>query len=131
MMIPMGGGMDPGVDSNLMDMLQDMLPKRTKRRNVTVAEARRILLQDELDKLVDMDEVVNEALERTEDGSRFDRVSAAARPQRDDFSCGESPHGPDSQTRRGGFLTPQRGEKGIEVHQLAPLNWRTPIDLID
>jgi ATP-dependent HslUV protease ATP-binding subunit HslU len=32
-----------------------------------VSEARRILLQDELDKLVDMDEVVNEALERTEE----------------------------------------------------------------
>jgi ATP-dependent HslUV protease ATP-binding subunit HslU len=67
MMIPMGGGMDPGVDSNLMDMLQDMLPKRTKRRSVTVAEARRILLQDELDKLVNMDEVVNEALDRVEE----------------------------------------------------------------
>jgi ATP-dependent HslUV protease ATP-binding subunit HslU len=66
MMIPMGGGMD-GMDSNLMDMLNDMLPKRTRRRNVTVAEARRILLQDELDKLVNMDEVVNEALDRVEE----------------------------------------------------------------
>src|SRR5205085_2065055 len=66
MMIPMGGGMEGGMDSNMMDMLQDMLPKRTKRRNVTVSEARRILLQDELDKLVNMDEVVNEALDRVE-----------------------------------------------------------------
>jgi ATP-dependent HslUV protease ATP-binding subunit HslU len=68
MMIPMGGmgGMD-GMDGNLMDMLQDMLPKRTKRRVVTVGEARRILLQDELDKLVNMDEVVNEALDRVEE----------------------------------------------------------------
>jgi ATP-dependent HslUV protease ATP-binding subunit HslU len=48
-------------------MLQDMLPKRKKRRTVSVAEARRILLQDELDKLVDMDEVISDALERTED----------------------------------------------------------------
>jgi ATP-dependent HslUV protease ATP-binding subunit HslU len=48
-------------------MLQDMLPKRKKRRTVSVSEARRILLQDELDKLVDMDEVVNESLERTEE----------------------------------------------------------------
>jgi ATP-dependent HslUV protease ATP-binding subunit HslU len=64
LMLPMGGmeGMD-----NFTEMLQDMLPKRTKRRVVTVAEARRILVQDELDKLVDMDEVVNEALERTEE----------------------------------------------------------------
>jgi ATP-dependent HslUV protease ATP-binding subunit HslU len=63
MMLPMGAeGMD-----NITDMLQDMLPKRTKRRTVSVAEARRILIQDELEKLVDMDEVVNEALERAED----------------------------------------------------------------
>ncbi len=63
MMIPMGGveGMD-----NFTEMLQDMMPKRKKRRTVSVAEARRILLQDELDKLVDMEEVVNEALERAE-----------------------------------------------------------------
>ena len=64
MMIPVGGmeGMD-----NFTEMLQDMLPKKKKRRTVTVSEARRILLQDELDKLVDMDEVINEALERTEE----------------------------------------------------------------
>jgi ATP-dependent HslUV protease ATP-binding subunit HslU len=65
MMVPMGGM--EGMDHNFMEMLQDMLPKKTKRRSVTVAEARRILFQDELDRLVDMDEVVNEALERTED----------------------------------------------------------------
>jgi ATP-dependent HslUV protease ATP-binding subunit HslU len=65
MMLPMGG--TEGMDFNLTEMLQDMLPKKTKQRQVTVAEARRILFQDELDKLVDMDEVVNEALNRTED----------------------------------------------------------------
>ncbi len=64
MMVPMGG---EGMDYNFTEMLQDMLPKKTKRRQMTVAEARRILFQDELDKLVDMDEVVNEALNRTED----------------------------------------------------------------
>ncbi len=65
MMLPMGGG--DGMDYNFTEMLQDMLPKKTKRRTVSVAEARRILLQDELDKLVDMDEVVNEALYRAEE----------------------------------------------------------------
>ncbi|HEX2189279.1 MAG TPA: AAA family ATPase, partial [Longimicrobiaceae bacterium] len=59
MMVPMGGA--EGMD-NFTEMLQDFLPKRTKRRRVTIAEARRILLQDELDKLVNMDEVVDEAL---------------------------------------------------------------------
>jgi ATP-dependent HslUV protease ATP-binding subunit HslU len=65
MMIPMGGM--EGMDHNFTEMLQDMLPKRTKRRTVSVAEARRILLQEELDRLVDMDEVVNEALDRSEE----------------------------------------------------------------
>ncbi|HUE76524.1 MAG TPA: ATP-dependent protease ATPase subunit HslU [Longimicrobiales bacterium] len=66
MMMPMGGGFD-GMDFNFTEMLQDLLPRKKKRRTVSVAEARRILLQDELDRLVDMDEVVNEAMDRTED----------------------------------------------------------------
>ena len=66
MVLPMGGGME-GMDHNFTEMLQDMLPKRKKRRTVSVAEARRILVQDELDRLIDMDEVVNEALIRAED----------------------------------------------------------------
>ena len=65
MMVPMGGM--EGMDHNFTEMLQDMLPKKTKRRTVTVAEARRILVQEELDRLVDMDEVVNEAMDRAED----------------------------------------------------------------
>jgi ATP-dependent HslUV protease ATP-binding subunit HslU len=65
MMIPMGGG--EGMDHNFMEMLQDMLPKRTKRRTVTVGEARRILIQEELDRLVDMDDVISEALDRAEE----------------------------------------------------------------
>jgi ATP-dependent HslUV protease ATP-binding subunit HslU len=65
MMIPMGGF--EGMDHNFTEMLQEMLPKRTKRRSVSVAEARRILLQEELDRLVDMDEVISEALDRAED----------------------------------------------------------------
>jgi ATP-dependent HslUV protease ATP-binding subunit HslU len=54
------------MDINMSEMLEEMLPKRKKRRQVTVSEARRILLQEELAKLVDMDEVVNEAVYRTE-----------------------------------------------------------------
>ena len=66
MVLPMGGGME-GMDHNFTEMLQDMLPKRKKRRTVSVAEARRILVQDEMDRLIDMDDVVNEALIRAED----------------------------------------------------------------
>jgi ATP-dependent HslUV protease ATP-binding subunit HslU len=55
-----------GLDFNFMEVLQDMMPKRSKRRTVSVSEARRLLLSEELDQLVDMDEVVEEALERAE-----------------------------------------------------------------
>ena len=55
-----------GQEMNLSEMLQDMLPKRTKRRVVKVPEARRVLVDEELKKLVDMDDVVNESLDRVE-----------------------------------------------------------------
>jgi ATP-dependent HslUV protease ATP-binding subunit HslU len=55
-----------GQDINFAEMLQDMLPKRKKRRTVKVPEARRVLVDEELKKLVDMDDVVNEALDRVE-----------------------------------------------------------------
>jgi ATP-dependent HslUV protease ATP-binding subunit HslU len=55
-----------GTDINFTEMLQDMLPKRKKRRSVKVPEARRILVDEELKKLVDMDDVVNESLDRVE-----------------------------------------------------------------
>jgi ATP-dependent HslUV protease ATP-binding subunit HslU len=51
---------------NIGSMLQDMMPKRTKKRTVRVTEARRILIEQEFDKLIDHDEVVSDALERTE-----------------------------------------------------------------
>jgi len=55
-----------GPDVNFTEMLQDLLPKKKKRRTVHVHEARRILVDEELKKLVDIDDVVNEALDRVE-----------------------------------------------------------------
>jgi ATP-dependent HslUV protease ATP-binding subunit HslU len=64
-LMPFQPGME-GADINFGEMLQDMLPKRSKKRTVKVPEARRILVDEELRKLVDMDDVVNEALDRVE-----------------------------------------------------------------
>src|SRR5438132_814234 len=55
-----------GTDVNFTEWLQEMMPKKKKRRVVKVPEARRILVDEELKKLVDMDDVVNEALDRVE-----------------------------------------------------------------
>ncbi|MEO0050619.1 MAG: ATP-dependent protease ATPase subunit HslU, partial [candidate division WOR-3 bacterium] len=50
----------------LQDMLAPTLPKQTRRRKLTVAEARRVLTQEEAQKLIDMDEVIAEAKRRVE-----------------------------------------------------------------
>jgi ATP-dependent HslUV protease ATP-binding subunit HslU len=55
-----------GTDVNLGDMFSGLLPKKTKKRKMSVAEARKILEQEEADKLIDMDEVVSTAIERAE-----------------------------------------------------------------
>jgi len=55
-----------GPEFNFMDVLKEILPKRKKRRVVHVHDARRILIDEELRKLVDQDDVVNEALDRVE-----------------------------------------------------------------
>lgn len=61
------GMMDEVSMMNLQEMLNGMLPKKSKKRKVTVAEARRILLEEEAAKLIDMDEVKEEAIHRAED----------------------------------------------------------------
>ena len=54
------------MDINLKDVFGSMMPKQTKKRLVTVAEAREILIQEEAEKLIDMDKVVSEAISRVE-----------------------------------------------------------------
>ncbi len=63
MMVPQGA---PEGMGNISEMLQDMLPKRTKRRTVKVSEARRILLDEELGKLINKEDVTTDALERVQ-----------------------------------------------------------------
>ena len=54
------------MDINFKDVFGSMMPKQTKKRLVTVAEAREILIQEEAEKLIDMDKVVSEAISRVE-----------------------------------------------------------------
>jgi ATP-dependent HslUV protease ATP-binding subunit HslU len=62
-----GGGMiDEASMINLQEMVSNMLPKKNKKRKVTIEEARRILLDEESAKLIDMDEVKEEAIHKAE-----------------------------------------------------------------
>lgn len=51
---------------NFQDLLGGLIPKRRRKKKVTVAEARRILAQQEAQKLIDMDQVTAEAVQRVE-----------------------------------------------------------------
>ncbi|MFZ9898058.1 MAG: ATP-dependent protease ATPase subunit HslU [Gemmatimonadaceae bacterium] len=51
---------------NFAEMLSELLPKRTKKRTVPVSEARRVLLDEEFDKLINLDDVTADAIERAE-----------------------------------------------------------------
>jgi len=63
MMVPQGA---PEGMENFTEMLQEMMPKRRKKRTVKVSEARRIILEQELEKLIDLDDVTADAVERVE-----------------------------------------------------------------
>lgn len=61
-----GGAIDEASMINLQEMLSSMMPKKTKKRKVTISEARKILMEEETSKLIDMDEVKEEALSKAQ-----------------------------------------------------------------
>ena len=61
-----GGMMDESSMINLQDMISNMMPKRNKKRKVSIGEAKKILLEAEVSKLIDMDEVKDEAIQKAE-----------------------------------------------------------------
>ena len=71
------------------DMMGGMMPKKTKIRHVKVSEARKILTQQESEKLIDMDAIQEEAVRRAEnDGIVFiDEI--------DKIAGNQGSHGPD------------------------------------
>lgn len=78
---------DIGID--FQNVIEKMIPPRTQVRKVPISEARRVLTQEEADKLIDREKVIKEALERTENfGIIFvDEI--------DKIAGRETGHGPD------------------------------------
>jgi ATP-dependent HslUV protease ATP-binding subunit HslU len=67
---------------NLQEVFGNILPKKEKRRKVTVSEARRLLMLEESQKLIDMEKVIKEALERVENSGivfidEIDKIASA------------------------------------------------------
>ncbi|MBS1505724.1 MAG: ATP-dependent protease ATPase subunit HslU [Bacteroidetes bacterium] len=77
------GMMDEVSMMNLQEMLNGMMPKKPKKRKLTVAEARKVLLEEEAAKLIDMDEVKEEAIRKAEDAGiifidEIDKIASGA-----------------------------------------------------
>ena len=78
-----GGMMDESSMINLQDMISNMMPKRNKKRKVTIGEAKKILLESEVSKLIDMDEVKEEAINKAENtgiifNDEIDKISGSS-----------------------------------------------------
>ncbi len=78
------GMMDEVSMMNLQEMIGGMMPKKAKKRKVTVAEARAILLEEEASKLIDMDEVKELAIRKAEDAGiifidEIDKIASGSR----------------------------------------------------
>ncbi|MGK5095279.1 ATP-dependent protease ATPase subunit HslU [Deltaproteobacteria bacterium TL4] len=58
--------LNDNLDMNIRDMLSSMMPKRSKRRKIKIIDAKSILEQEEVGKLIDMEEVSREAIMRVE-----------------------------------------------------------------
>jgi ATP-dependent HslUV protease ATP-binding subunit HslU len=79
------------MDQNLREMLSNMLPARTKQRRVRVGEAKRILAQEEAQKLIDMDEATAQAVRRVENSGiifldELDKIAGRERGHGPDVS---------------------------------------------
>lgn len=51
---------------NLQDLFGNLMPKKSKKRKLSVAEAKKILTQEESQKLIDMDNVIKEAVDKVQ-----------------------------------------------------------------
>jgi len=86
----MGSGME-GMAINLGEVLGGMMPRKTRRRRMTVREALKVLQSEEAEGLVDMEAVTREALEKTEEEGiifldELDKIAASAGGQGPDVS---------------------------------------------
>ncbi len=59
-------GMDD-MTMNLQEMMSSMIPKKKKKRKTPIREAKKLIAQEEAEKLIDMDAVQREAVKRVEE----------------------------------------------------------------
>jgi len=84
----MGAGpMDESALMNIQEMLGGMAPKGPKKRKMTISDARKVMMDEEVDRLIDMEEVKEEALRRAENSGiifidEIDKIAVASGSER-------------------------------------------------
>ncbi|MCU0390477.1 MAG: ATP-dependent protease ATPase subunit HslU [Thermoflexibacter sp.] len=79
-----GGAIDEISMMNIQEMINGMMPKRTKKRKLPIAEARKILIEEETSKLIDMDEVKLLAIQKAENAGiifidEIDKIASSSK----------------------------------------------------
>jgi ATP-dependent HslUV protease ATP-binding subunit HslU len=79
-----GGSVDEISMMNIQEMISNMVPRKSKKRKLPIAEARKILLEEEAAKLIDMDEVKTMAIQKAQDSGiifidEIDKIASSNR----------------------------------------------------
>ncbi|MFD1952684.1 ATP-dependent protease ATPase subunit HslU [Paenibacillus thailandensis] len=91
-MLDMLGGQGPeGMGMNLQEMFGQFMPKRMKKRKLPIKEARKVLTQEEANKLINMDDVISESIVRAEQSGiifidEIDKIASSSRGNGPDVS---------------------------------------------
>ncbi|MFC5448331.1 ATP-dependent protease ATPase subunit HslU [Paenibacillus aestuarii] len=69
---------------NMQEMFGNLMPKKMKKRKLSVKEARKVLTQEEAQRLIDMDEVIQESIARAEQSGiifidEIDKIASSSR----------------------------------------------------
>lgn len=77
--------------NNFQEMLGNLVPKKKKKKKMTVAKARELFKEEELGKLLDMDIIIEKAIEATEETGivfidEFDKIAEKGRSNGPDVS---------------------------------------------
>jgi len=83
-------GMDD-MTMNLQEMMSSMVPKKKKKRKTPIREARKLIAQEEAEKLIDMEAVQREAIQRVQESGivfidEIDKIAGAKSQQGPDVS---------------------------------------------
>lgn len=79
-----GQGGNEQMGMNMQEMFGNLMPKKMKKRKLSVKEARKVLTQEEAQRLIDMDEVVQESILRAEQSGiifidEIDKIASSSR----------------------------------------------------